>query len=397
MARSFTSTTSLPEILWCDDLALPTTAYSGSYSSGNRTSLITATQNSTPGNGTIAELINGISGTSAGIWWSTANTSGLEIKFDFGSSPQFITEVTIALQSGFTWGGTWEWLVSHDDVTYYVVMPTTSFSTATTQICTLAPFDPSGYRYYKLKNITLATSNPWVEEMTFKTASGNPLAYTPTTGLTMSCWVYPTLFHDASGANIGCPMTLASDNINEFFDFQFQLADTTGVFQASANTAASFAAAGATAVSLNAWTHLCGTLSSATVQSFVNGANKATTTDTPGSQTGFRYVSLGGLRTSGSGSWKCFFQGYVAECAIWNTVLSDTDIASLGFGLTAPQVRPDRLVRYWPMFGTSTGGAEQELCVSNTFDNVRNAPPIAPTNPPLIYPKGAYTKRMKGS
>ena len=45
--------------------------------------------------------------------------------------------------------------------------------------------------------------------------------------------------------------------------------------------------------------------------------------------------------------------GRLAEVAVWNVLLNDSEIASLARGLNPRHVRPSALVGYWPLFGSS--------------------------------------------
>lgn len=43
------------------------------------------------------------------------------------------------------------------------------------------------------------------------------------------------------------------------------------------------------------------------------------------------------------------FNGYVAECALWNTALTDAEIESLAKGFSPRRIRPQSLVFYAPL------------------------------------------------
>lgn len=53
-------------------------------------------------------------------------------------------------------------------------------------------------------------------------------------------------------------------------------------------------------------------------------------------------------------STKGYFDGDIAEAAIWNVALSDAEIAMLAKGLSPLRVRPASLVSYVPMNGAAS-------------------------------------------
>jgi len=44
------------------------------------------------------------------------------------------------------------------------------------------------------------------------------------------------------------------------------------------------------------------------------------------------------------------FDGLVAEVAVWNVVLDDSEIAALAQGVSPLLIRSTALVEYWPVF-----------------------------------------------
>lgn len=48
-----------------------------------------------------------------------------------------------------------------------------------------------------------------------------------------------------------------------------------------------------------------------------------------------------------------FFDGDIAECAVWNVALTVAELASLAAGVSPALVRPSALVSYWPLVGTT--------------------------------------------
>ena len=103
---------------------------------------------------------------------------------------------------------------------------------------------------------------------------------------------------------------------------------------------------GAAVVTAGTWYHACGTATSATsYSSFLNGASKNTNTVST-SPTGINRVSIG-LEDASTGGAP--FNGSIAEVGIWNVVLADAEIDLLAKGIKPTQLRPDKLIFYFPL------------------------------------------------
>lgn len=97
-----------------------------------------------------------------------------------------------------------------------------------------------------------------------------------------------------------------------------------------------------------AWTHLLATYNGAKLRLYINGTYQAEASATGNlSSNSTRSFWLGrrGSNTSGSpDSWAWF--GDIAEVAIWQAVLDDAEITSLGKGFSANRIRPQSLKTY---------------------------------------------------
>ena len=68
-----------------------------------------------------------------------------------------------------------------------------------------------------------------------------------------------------------------------------------------------------------------------------------------------------------------FFPGYLADVALWNIDLSDSDVAALAKGVSPLHIRPDYLIAYWPLAGRHdpeidrVGGFQMTLVNAPTF------------------------------
>jgi hypothetical protein len=77
-------------------------------------------------------------------------------------------------------------------------------------------------------------------------------------------------------------------------------------------------------------------------------------------------------------------QGNMADTALWNVVLSATEIAALAKGIRPPQVRPAALIGYWPLDGLQSPEPDLSGNRNNgTLTGTVNAfgPPIRPITP----------------
>ena len=78
----------------------------------------------------------------------------------------------------------------------------------------------------------------------------------------------------------------------------------------------------------------------------------------------------------------------MAEVAIWNVALSDAEVAVLSGGLPHILMRPDALVRYWPLWGRHD--PEIQL-VGGTDSLTLNGSPAAANHAPVaIRTKGRF-------
>ena len=79
------------------------------------------------------------------------------------------------------------------------------------------------------------------------------------------------------------------------------------------------------------------------------------------------------------------FTGRLAEAAMWNVVLTDTEHYILSRGCSPLMVRPQSLVAYWPLIGRTS----PEIDIVGGYDmTLVNAPTVG-DHPPVLYPPRA--------
>lgn len=192
---------------------------------------------------------------------------------------------------------------------------------------------------------------------------------TPVTGppFTMACWFNP-LSATAGGVLMSIGNSAAAD--------RFQLAangdQANDPITFYAQQGASNATASATGYVLNTWQHAAAVCSGNASRSvFRNGAQKNTNTTSiiPASVNSI----LIGARWS-AGSRGAFFNGRIAEAAIWNIGLTDDEILSLSKGFAPYLIRPSNLRFYNRCLRTpqdlSQARALTQVSVTN-FDHPR--------------------------
>jgi len=143
-------------------------------------------------------------------------------------------------------------------------------------------------------------------------------------------------------------------------------------------------------VTMNQWQHLCCVFpSSASRSAFVNGGNKGTNSTS---------VSISGLdRTCigrfGDASPSGYFDGPIAEAAVWDAALTDAEVASLAAGFSPLLIRPANLVAYWPLVRDAdidiVGG--YDLTAYNSPTVAAHCPIMRPTRPQVIVPSSGIT------
>lgn len=108
---------------------------------------------------------------------------------------------------------------------------------------------------------------------------------------------------------------------------------------------------GATTVTTAAWHHVAGYASTRT-RVFLDGVQDGDKAQSfPIGDTAANFAI--GVRSDGTTGP---FDGLIAEVAVWNTQLSDAEIAALAKGVCPLLVRPKNLAAYYPLWGVGAAG-----------------------------------------
>lgn len=100
--------------------------------------------------------------------------------------------------------------------------------------------------------------------------------------------------------------------------------------------------------SATTWTHACGVfLSNSSRTAFINGGSSGTAIGAEQTASSATQLEIAVTRVNGSPI--VHFNGRIAEVGIWNTDLTNDEIASLAKGITCDKVRPQNLVFHAPL------------------------------------------------
>jgi len=99
--------------------------------------------------------------------------------------------------------------------------------------------------------------------------------------------------------------------------------------------------------SANTWHHACGVwTNNQSRAAFIDGGSKGTGTVVSGAMANHDKTAIGASLDS---SADAYFDGGIAEAAIWSIALSDAEVAQLATGLSPLAIRRESLLAYWPL------------------------------------------------
>lgn len=158
---------------------------------------------------------------------------------------------------------------------------------------------------------------------------------------TMSCWFYADSLSAARTLMCVGPTSAAAAQQRIY-----ALSTEVGANSEGGGTNAS--AVTTTAPSTSVWSHAAGVFASATDRrAFLNGGSKGTNTTSVTFSTALNRTLIG-VRLR-SNTYAQGMDGKIAECAIWDTDLTDDEVASLAKGVRADLIRPQNLAFYAPI------------------------------------------------
>lgn len=186
---------------------------------------------------------------------------------------------------------------------------------------------------------------------------GTPSVLNITSAITLSAWIYPTAF-PAAGSNFELIIDKGYDGTNGAYSLRLGGTKFDGSQNGNFLQVTTFAngvTSGSQVVfneSLNTWTHVLGQADGSLWHIYQNGSNSGednalNSSGTPVSST--EKVALGGGYLTGTATR--FWPGRIADAAIWNIALTQTEITALSHGTRPYLIRPTALKGWWPLDG----------------------------------------------
>jgi hypothetical protein len=192
--------------------------------------------------------------------------------------------------------------------------------------------------------------------------------------ITMACWKY---FDSSVSGSVLMSLT------NNGTSGHWHLRETSGGNLVAEKQDDSGNLATALISSGSNWVHACAVFDSGNLSVYRNGSRTATvhTINDPTVD----FTSIGSRKGSSSGS---FWDGRIAEAAIWNIALGSGSVARLVTGIVPLCVHPESLVAYWPLWGSHS--PELDLVGGNNL-TVTGATKI--DHPRIVRPSRAQRRK----
>lgn len=200
--------------------------------------------------------------------------------------------------------------------------------------------------------------------------------------VTMACWFHPATASVAAGL-IDIHNSASVNTRNQSF---LSLGSGNNVVATSGNNVGNVASAtSATAFNgAGAWHHACAVFASSSSRAaYLDGAGKGTNA-TGISPTGVNSTEVG--RCGGTVPVQ-YFDGLLAEAAVWTAALTDAEVLQLSQGVSPAQIRPQSLAAYWPLREPGQGlEFDRNPFKPRLFDlTVTGATPA--DHPPFLLPR----------
>lgn len=204
--------------------------------------------------------------------------------------------------------------------------------------------------------------------------------YTNTQPLTIKPITFSAWFKSVDVTNHQSIVCL-SNGVNEFLLLQARGATDGDPIAALEYATAWKYATSSSGYTVNTWHHVAATFVSSTERSvWIDGGSKITNTDEQDVDFTLLSQILIGIHKAGSG----FYDGQVAEVAIWDVELTDAQILSLAGGESAENIESDNLRAYWKLLSNYLDSTGQ----TNTLSVGVGTPSFSTDHPPVFnYPR----------
>lgn len=193
------------------------------------------------------------------------------------------------------------------------------------------------------------------------------------TPFTLACCFYPT--QDTANQVL---LSVADKDDGDYHGLWASGAQAGDPLRANTWTGgADYIAETSTGFTINTWHHGCGVWAADNDRRvYIDGGSKGTNADN------WTVANIDRFRISASADATPFgyFDGRIAEAAVWDVALTDAEVAILAKGYSPLLVRPASLVAYWPLIRD-----EDQDRVGGYDLTAFNTPSIA-THCPVLYP-----------
>ena len=164
--------------------------------------------------------------------------------------------------------------------------------------------------------------------------------------MTMACWFFPNATENAT------LMDIADSGVSNHSQTLQLRSGGEVAARTRAGAGGSKRALSTSDYSLSTWQHAAGVWTTTTDRKvYIDGGSEGT--DTASSDPANEDRTF--LGAAADSSISDFFNGNLAEAAIWDVALSTSEVAALANGWTPLRVRPTALVAYWPLYQQAPG------------------------------------------
>lgn len=190
--------------------------------------------------------------------------------------------------------------------------------------------------------------------------------------LSVSLWFY------ADSLINGKPFIIGDGADGDYFAFQVPAAGTLR-WRTHSSVPADGIAVTTNTIGTGEWAHAMGVETSTTSRSVRLNGGTAGTNTTSVTPSGFSAKTSIGADADDSD----YFDGRVAEVAVWDVALSDDEQTALSKGLCPLLIRPQSLVAYWPLFGNDASELDRW---KNRYDLTLTNTPTKAVHTRMFYP-----------
>lgn len=178
----------------------------------------------------------------------------------------------------------------------------------------------------------------------------------------MSAWVRPDTSGGTSRTIVAKRSAFSAGN-NQFYGTH----NTSGHFAIGKDGTS---ASSSLTITVGSWNHVVSSATNTTVTFHVNGTSASVSTDMRTGTGTTQPLAIGGLTTEAVQ----FFDGALAEIALWNVVLTTAEQLALSKGFSPILIKPENLVHYFPLIGRNSPEIDLMNSPTGTLTGTSNFP-----------------------